>query len=147
MIKQYAYIALCFGIFACSNDDRKELNVTREDLMGKWYFETEYVQWNGTGTTNGPVDYSGNQPGCEKDFIVHANAGSFSRDYVNPDCDFEDNAFTWNVNGDRLQMTIDGTPVSEFKIESFDGDTFEISSEFDTGFLVEKRTLAFLKAE
>lgn len=124
-------LTLGLSFASCNKDDDSSSSSSSASLEGKWNFSKEDIIVDGTEIL---VDYSGNESGCSKDYImINTNGTITSVDYDSFDtpCEvFTDNG-TWVRTGNSIAVTLGGETFtseiltltsSEFKVKDADGE-------------------------
>ncbi|CAM3671093.1 hypothetical protein FSS13T_13340 [Flavobacterium saliperosum S13] len=124
-------LVLGLSFASCNKDDDSSSASSSASLEGKWNFSKEDIIVDGNEVL---VNYSGNESGCSKDYImINTNGTISSVDYdsfENPCEVFTDNG-TWLRSGNSLVVTLGGETFtseilaltsSELKVKDADGE-------------------------
>ncbi|RYG39454.1 MAG: hypothetical protein EOO01_29225 [Chitinophagaceae bacterium] len=128
-IKSLGVIAFAgLSLVSCSkDDDGGPFTFNESDLYGRWDFSKESFTVNGAGTPE--VDYTGNEVGCNKDFISFATAGNgVEGDYDGNDCTLFDDAFTWTKTGNDILVNFGGGDTTTFTVLSVNATNLVIQT-------------------
>ncbi len=115
-------LVFIFGITftSCTKDISGPVDL--DYLEGKWNFNKSTASSSGL-TLPYSTNYLKNEDGCSKDYVEILAGGVVKfRNYL-PNCDFEEKVGTWNLNGNSILISVDGS--------SFNG-TFDIASLSET---------------
>lgn len=117
--------ALVLGLsFTSCSSDSDGGGVSEAKLLGKWEFSKEKFSANGVAAQE--MDYTGNQEGCSKDYIVMNENNTYMQgDYWNSDCDLDEYDGTWSLDGKTLM--VDDT---EYTVLSVSGSTLKIRTTY-----------------
>jgi hypothetical protein len=117
-------IALCF--LSCSKSDDGH-DVTVEDLVGKWNYETYHSTVNGTEEVPEEA-YAGNAASCSKDFVQLNEDGTLVfGDYLSDgDCTLSTGNGTWWFDEEGLTMNFGFEPYT-YEVNSVSGATLNIT--------------------
>lgn len=124
-------LVLGLSLASCNKDDDSSSSSSSASLEGKWNFSKEDIVVDANEVLE---DYSGNESGCSKDYIMINTNGTISSvdyDSFNSPCEvFTDNG-TWVRSGNSLSVTLGGETFtseiltltsSELKVRDFDGE-------------------------
>lgn len=119
--------------------------VPRSLLVGKWEYSKERT------STSGQVlpeqDYTGNQPGCPKDYYKFNDDGTLEHgDYRNPECDLEVYTAIWYMIGSTLMINDMGL-LTPLKIENISSNRLVFKKQYEESGVVWTERNTLLKVE
>lgn len=122
----FAFVLAGMTVVSCSSDD----SGPAPTIDGKWNQTKTVVK-----ITNGPsqtIKYTGNETGCDKDYLEFASAGVFNDVIFNKngggDCLETKTPGTWAKNDDVLIIDDAGFLSGTYEIVKLSGSALEIAS-------------------
>lgn len=106
---------------ACTSDDDEVSQVTNNELVGTWDYESTIIN-----NVNNPYPHS---EGCDKDHVIFESGGVYRTITFAEDCAKEEDKFGYSVSGSSL--TFIGSDGSSTVTYSISNNTLSISYQYD----------------
>jgi hypothetical protein len=146
-IFMFAFILAGMTVVSCSSDDNAGPAPTIE---GKWNQEKTVVRINNGASTD--IPYSGNQAGCEKDYVEFVTGGVFNEViYFDPagtvDCEVDMlPPGSWNKNDNILTISNQGDLTGVYEIVRLTNSELQIRMSGQASGVTTTTTIFLTKA-
>lgn len=103
------FLSLVLVLASCGGSDDNTSNNNSESILGKW--NANKIGYIADGVNIPEVDYYGNQPGCNKNYIQFNDTGIANSGQYNSDCSVLIQDGAWSQVGNTLNLDTESTGV------------------------------------